>query len=142
MKNDVYKADEIMVRRLLRDKSLEKRVTAQNKMVPIMQIDLPDDVLRHMATFLFHDVNSKVYKEIEDTEYYKYVMGEIVQNAFHLNTRFKQIFTFYRQYSVVCYTYHISHPHTNRLMQMYICNTCGNYRNYNLVCMCKCTDFI
>ena len=126
----------IKIKSFLKSNSLEKRVTAQNKMVPIMQIDLPDDVLRHMATFLFHDIRSKAYKEKEETDLNKALMRYIVRIAF-TEENCRIIFSFYHQSFYIHRYHHISQPHC--VMQIGFCNFCGNYRYYQIDAVrCKC----
>ena len=120
---------------LLHYNSLEKRVTAQNKMVPIMQINLPDDVLRHMATFLFYDIGSKVYEEKVETDLNKVLMRYIVRIAFTEETC--QIMGSFYHSSIIQYRYYHSYY---RFMQISFCNFCGNYIHNHPVTRCKCND--
>ena len=43
----------------------------QDKMVQIMHITLPDEVLKYMSTFLFYDIRSEAYNRKENMENYK-----------------------------------------------------------------------
>ena len=110
----------MMIRRHQRKESHTKRINANDMMVEIMQIDLPDEVLRHMSTFLFYDIRSNEYHEKQQADYYKYKLWMIVKHVFEDE--------FY---------------HFRCRVNPVICHVCGNYVfKLYIKIVCSCNIFI
>ena len=59
-------------------RSNRQRQKATNMMVPMMLINLPDEIMKYTSTFLFYDIESHAYEEKKKTDYYKAVMKCVV----------------------------------------------------------------
>lgn len=105
--------------------------SAQDKMVAIMRIDLPDDVLRYTATFLFNDNRNAEYLK---KTYYKLLMRKIAFDMCLLINGHRGIW------------YYHNHQHAVWFINtLPVCRNCGNYdkkddngdrRPEHMICKC------
>jgi hypothetical protein len=110
--------------------SHQKRKKAADMMVPIMKIQLPDELLRTISQFLFYDISSNVYHEKRQTQYYKSIMQCVVKE-------FKQCryneYKLYRlpnfhniEFRIGC---HLLNIDTILHFHLVMCTRCGCYKH-------------
>jgi hypothetical protein len=116
-----------------------KRKNATTNMVEIMKIELPDEIMRHISSFAFYDVNTKVYYEKRKADYYKSVMRSVIQN---FTTCFfsRNIFHYW---SGLCIIINEEDETKKTTIYSHVCNRCGNFceeslfpRHFRTICKC------
>jgi hypothetical protein len=123
--------------------SHQKRKNAADMMVPIMKIQLPDELLRTVSQFLFYDISSNVYHEKRQTQYYRSIM-QCVVNEFKQCRYNERRFTNFHNVEFRVFGY--SGFHNNFLFEglmkhffLSMCTRCGCYRDqdrFPIGCFC------
>lgn len=116
-----------------------KRQKANDIMVEVMKLHLPDDVLRYTSHFLFYDISSNAYYEHNQRIYYRQVMQYIVHK---IPTCF---FSRYHCYFFAgwCVILNEEDDAKKKTIHSHNCLHCGNYfleslypRDPRILCQC------
>jgi hypothetical protein len=111
----------------------QKRKNAADMMVPIMKIQLPDELLRTVSQFLFYDIRSNAYHEKRETQYYRSIMQYVVDK---FNYCRRQNYSCRR---LCCCDVEFEYNYMTKNIYFTICTQCGNYRHQrNLQIRCHC----
>lgn len=117
---------------------MDKRKHANNMMVQIMLITLPDELLRYISTYVFYDINSNLYRENQLSSFYQQTMRQIIQEftycrkMCYVNERVHNI-----RFKINQHDFHGFHMYENMILSL--CTRCGNYRSevhFRIYCRC------
>ena len=124
--------------------SQSKRKNASDMMVQIMNINLPDELLRCISTYVFYDISSNAYQEKQYMHYYKSAMRYIVHEFKECRVSLPLCGSIFVnvQYKINGYT--IMGWEKDQIIYQRIilslCQRCGNYRSdahYRISCQCE-----